>query len=185
MGQPKMLLPWGETTVISHLISRWRAAGEQVCVVIPPSDPNLAAELSRNGFLHESRVVNPHPGAGMFSSIQCASASTAWSSGLTHVFVVLGDQPQLDPANVLAPLLAFTRAHPNDVCQPSLNGAPKHPVAIPRELFLSLARRQATSLKEVLREYPAQFCPIDDPRLALDLDFPADYARARELWPTG
>jgi molybdenum cofactor cytidylyltransferase len=27
MGQPKLLLPWGKTSVLGHLIGQWQSAG--------------------------------------------------------------------------------------------------------------------------------------------------------------
>ena len=39
MGRPKLLLPWGETSVLGHLIKQWQALGaRQIAVVCAPGD---------------------------------------------------------------------------------------------------------------------------------------------------
>ncbi len=74
MGQPKLLLPWGKTTVIGHLIAQWQKAGaSQIAIVTAVGDQALAKELDRLALPPEDRLCNPAPELGMFSSIQCAA----------------------------------------------------------------------------------------------------------------
>src|SRR6516225_5725334 len=85
MGRPKLLLPWGETSVLGHLAGQWRGLGAgQVTVVCAGGDDTLAAELDRLEFSAENRIVNPEPTRGMFSSIQCAALWSGWRHELTH-----------------------------------------------------------------------------------------------------
>jgi CTP:molybdopterin cytidylyltransferase MocA len=43
MGRPKLLLPWGETSVLGHLIWQWRALGaKQIAVVCAADNPAQA-----------------------------------------------------------------------------------------------------------------------------------------------
>src|SRR5437660_1384898 len=94
MGQPKMLLPWGKTTVLGHLIAQWQTAGaEQMAVVVAEGDQRIERELARLAFSEENCVRNPLPNRGMFSSIQCAARWAGWKPNLTHFAIVLGDQP--------------------------------------------------------------------------------------------
>src|SRR5256885_3178049 len=74
MGKPKLLLPWGVTSVLGHLIGQWKAlrAG-QIAAVWATGDQAVSVELDRLGFPKVNRVVNPTPERGMFSSIQCAA----------------------------------------------------------------------------------------------------------------
>ena len=47
MGQPKLLLPWGERTIIEHVLGVWRASRvTQVVLIVHPQDARLA-ELGR------------------------------------------------------------------------------------------------------------------------------------------
>src|ERR1017187_4844161 len=71
MGKPKLLLPWGKTSVLGHLIEQWRALGaDQIAVVCAPGDVAVRAELDRLGVLEGNRIGNPAPERGMFSSVQ-------------------------------------------------------------------------------------------------------------------
>src|SRR5262249_32574667 len=96
MGRPKMLLPWGGTSVLGHLICQWQALGaEQVAVVIASSAIHLQQELQRLRFSRTNWIQNPSPERGMFSSVQSAANWTEWSQTLTHWALLLGDQPHL------------------------------------------------------------------------------------------
>src|SRR5258706_9157205 len=96
MGKPKMLLPWAQSTILGHLIELWKQLGaEQIAVVSAPEDAALNAELDRVDLRAEDRIVNPDPGRGMFSSIQCAAEWNGWNANITHWAIVLGDQPHL------------------------------------------------------------------------------------------
>jgi molybdenum cofactor cytidylyltransferase len=79
MGRPKLLLPWGGTTVLGHLIAQWRALQAGQITVVCAADGPVPAELDRLAFAAENRIVNPHPEQGMFSSIQCAARWPGWN----------------------------------------------------------------------------------------------------------
>jgi len=183
MGKPKMLLPWGDTTILGHLISIWEELGAgQIAVVWAEGDGALKAELDRLGFPPENRITNPKPKRGMFSSIQCAAQWKGWREGLTHWAIVLGDQPQL-PASVLRSLLDFARERPEQICQPSRNGRARHPVLLSAGPFHKLAIAREQNLKQFLERMATEveLIEIDDPSLDLDLDTPADYQKALGL----
>jgi molybdenum cofactor cytidylyltransferase len=183
MGRPKMLLPWGDSSVLGHVVGQWNSIkASQVFVVWAMGDQSLRTELDRLGFPEANRICNPAPGRGMFSSIQCAARWAGWNPGLTHWGIVLGDQP-LVRHETLQQLLVFSAAHPAQICQPVSDGHGRHPVLLPRPGFLSLGRSQAPTLKAFLQARAAEVagCPADDPGLEVDLDRPEDYARALEL----
>ena len=180
MGQPKLLLPWGETSVLGHLIEQWRALGaEQIAVVCAPGDVAVRAELDRLRFAEENRIGNPAPERGMFSSIQCAAQWPGWQAALTHWAIVLGDQPHLQP-QTLRRVLDFSAAQPAKVCQPARRGHGRHPVLLPKTVFRQLASSTAATLREFLvaRSREAALCEVDDPGMDVDIDRPEDYAKA-------
>src|SRR6185436_8801746 len=93
MGRPKLLLPWGNTTVLGHLIRQWQELGAgQVAVVCAASDAAIHAELDHLGVAADQRIINPAPERGMFSSVQAAARWNGWRSDLSHWGIVLGDQ---------------------------------------------------------------------------------------------
>jgi len=183
MGTPKLLLPWGQTSVLGHLIEQWQKLGvEQVVVVSAAGDQTLVAELDRLGFAADNRVYNPAPDRGMFSSIQCAAQWPGWKRSLTHWAIVLGDQPHLRPGTLQA-LLDFSAAHREKICLPWSRGHRRHPVLLPKERFIQLADSTTTDLKEFLATIASEVavCELDDPGLGLDIDRPEDYQWALEL----
>jgi molybdenum cofactor cytidylyltransferase len=183
MGKPKLLLPWGETSVLGHLIEEWRALhAKQIAVACAPVDQAIQAELDRLGFEEKNQVINPAPERGMFSSIQCAAQWPGWQAGLTHWAIVLGDQPHLQ-RQTLRQVLDFSAAQPGSVCQPSRHGHGRHPVLLPQAVFRQVAGSTAATLKEFLgvRPRPVALCELNDPGLDLDIDRPEDYRKALEL----
>jgi molybdenum cofactor cytidylyltransferase len=179
MGRPKLLLPWGETSIIGHLLAQWRELeARQIAIVCRRADKPLAAELRRVGFPPRHRIVNPDPQRGMFSSIVCAARWKGWDASLTAWVIALGDQPHLRMETLRA-LLSFYRRHPQSICQPAFEGRRRHPVLLPRDAFLELRHTGASTLKDFLQQstFPHMECPIKDSGLSRDLDFPKDYER--------
>lgn len=180
MGRPKLLLPWGQTSVLGHLIEQWRALGaKQLAVVRASGNPPVLTELDRLGFPARNRIINPAPERGMFSSIQCASQWPGWGASLTHWAIVLGDQPHLSP-ETLRRVLAFSAAHPSKVCQPARQGHGRHPVLLPKAVFRQLAASTSKTLKSFLaaRARLLARCELDDPGLDVDIDRAGDYSKA-------
>ena len=178
MGRPKLLLPWGATSVLGHLLAQWRRLeARQIAVVCAAGDATVLAELDRLDFPLEHRIFNPEPDRGMFSSIQCAARWPGWQKSLTHWAIVLGDQPHLRH-ETLRTIVDFCAARPERVCQPRRAGHRRHPVLLPRPAFDRLASSDARDLNGFLAGADPIFCELDDPGLDLDLDSPADYEQA-------
>lgn len=180
MGRPKLLLPWGDTSVLGHLIHQWTELGAgQIAVVVAAGDQTIQRELDRLGFAPEHRIPNPQPERGMFSSIQCAARWTGWHASPTHWAIILGDQPHLK-LETLRALIRFAAAHAGKVCQPAQGGRARHPVLLPTAAFEGLKASRAENLKQFLQEAPCEraLCAVDDPGLGLDIDRPEDYAEA-------
>lgn len=173
MGRPKLLLPWGKTTILAHVIDQWRGLGAaQIGAVI---GTNSVLEVHLRGV---DRIVNPHPEEGMFSSIRRAATWSGWAAEISHFAIAPGDQPQIG-IETLRAAIDFAAANPEYSCQPSRNGRPRHPVLMPKSLFSELARADEASLKEFLqaRESRRRLVELDDPGLDVDVDTPEDYAR--------
>ncbi len=184
MGQPKPLLRWGSSTAIGRLIEIWRTLeARQIAVVCAPDDGLLALELDRLGVPDTDRIFNPTPERGMFSSVQCAAQWAGWKRELTHWAVALVDQPHLRPLTLSA-VLAAGAAAPDRICQPSFADRPKHPILLPKTMFGELATATEENLKDFLQNRAAMinYVRVIDSGLAVDLDRPLDYERAKESY---
>ena len=181
MGQPKMLLPWGETTVLGRLLQQWQAIpAAQVAVVCAAGDLAIVSELDRLGLPPDARIINSDPSRGMFSSIQAAAQWPVWNRALGHIAIALGDQPHLRSATVRS-LAEFARAHPRKICQPAFGNRGRHPVFLPLNLFRGLGETPSSTLREFLGTHASEIRQMEstDSGLAMDLDTPADYEEAR------
>lgn len=181
MGRPKLLLEWGRTSVLGHLIQQWTALHcPQITVVCAVGDAAVCQELDRLDFPARQRIMNPEPERGMFSSIQCAASWPGWQPELTHWVIALGDQPHLREAT-LRDLLSLAAASPEKICRPRREGRPKHPVVLPQRLFLELTKSPTNDLKQFLGDHASLQAGFDsdDAGLDFDLDTPADCERLR------
>ena len=206
MGRPKLLLPWGGTTVIGRLVAQWRELGAgQIAVVRRAEDAALVAELDRldlpksvsenpetgnlqAGSLRSGsggsslppvdQIINPQPERGMFSSIVCAAGWDGWRGEISNWAIVLGDQPHIQ-TGTLRLFLAWSAQNREAICQPVSGGHRAHPVILPRPALASLKSTPAGTLKDFLNlaTCPNVQCVINDPGLTLDLDTPEDYKR--------
>jgi len=180
MGRSKLMLRWRDTSVLGHIRKTWNDLGAlQTCVVHSASDATILSELDRLDHPKGNRIPNPTPESGMFGSIQCAARWKGWNPDLSHWLITLGDQPQI-LWDTLKALIQHVYLRPESICQPSYDGRPKHPVFIPKALFLELAESEETDLKAFLEHRRSQvaFLASNDPGLDFDLDTPADYQEA-------
>jgi molybdenum cofactor cytidylyltransferase len=180
MGRPKLLLPWADSTIVGHLIRQWQTLNaSQIAIVVRPDHHELHAELDRLDFPLRDRIENPNPARGMFSSILCAASWAGWQSCLTAWAIVLGDQPHLR-IETLRALIDVHLEHPDAICQPAYGGRARHPVILPRRVFLALRDSEVETFKDFLQQTSCSRIEeaINDPGLVLDLDRPEDYGRA-------
>lgn len=184
MGRPKLLLSWDHRTVLEHLLWQWANLGAaQVGIVCAAANAELDRALDVLKFPRGNRIVNPIPELGMFSSIRRAAEWNGWAPSVTHWAITLGDQPQVQ-LSTLKSAVAFAAENPENICQPSRNERPRHPVILPRRWFLELRDAAETDLKQFLsaRQTHRRLIAVDDEGLDLDLDSPEDYERAKQLF---
>ena len=132
LGQPKQLLPYGDTTLLGHALDTARACGfdEVVCVLGGGSEAIRAAVD-----LHGVEVVeNPQFGAGCSSSIAAALGGVAAHADV--LVLLLADQPGVTTATVRA-LLAGRGDAPLAAC--AYEDGRGHPLAFARSTFAELA----------------------------------------------
>jgi molybdenum cofactor cytidylyltransferase len=181
MGQPKLLLPWGGTTVLGQVVSTFAAAGTKEIVVVTGGAreqvERLMAELATDFPIRG--VYNPEYARGeMLSSIQAGLA--ALDSHTCAALIGLGDQPQVleDTVRRICAIFVQTRS---PLVIPSFQNRRGHPWLAARPLWSKiLALPISTTPRQFLNTYTGQVEYVAaDQSILQDLDTPEDYTRER------
>ncbi len=179
MGTNKLLLPFGERTVLGQVIAVLQDCplGE-IVVVTGHEREEIEEMLGRHHGPHSTLrfVHNSHYATGeMLSSIQAGLA--VLRSDCEAALIVLGDQPQIQQRVVEQVIAA--RA-PGAVVIPSFNQRGGHPILIGRACWAEvLAQPHTASLREALRAHAGwvRYVEVDTETILRDMDTPEDYSR--------
>ena len=189
MGQPKLLLPWGQSTVIEHVLATWQASRvDHVIVVVHPLDDELAKVCQSAG----ADVVRPaDPPIDMKTSVrlgleQAASYHPATSDAW---LVAPADMPTLASDTIDRLIAAYAAAGAVEgsarVWAASRDGRSGHPVLFPWRLAAEVSRLPADSgLSDLVDRCQVTLVEAADDGIFEDLDTPADYRRLRPKKPS-
>jgi CTP:molybdopterin cytidylyltransferase MocA len=180
MGQPKLCLPWGQTTILGHILAQWREAGaEKILVVHGQGETPVTLELDGLGIPPGQRAATTAPERGMMGSVVTAAARALQDATLSHLVIVLGDQPELR-TETLREILQACAAAPDKIVRVVFEGKAGHPLALPMNVLAELSVTSSETLRDFLRlkEMPGCDLTCHDSGVLLDLDTPDDYARA-------
>ncbi|MBI5567446.1 MAG: nucleotidyltransferase family protein [Chloroflexi bacterium] len=173
MGQNKLFLPYGESTVIDTIITELIACDgvRDIVVVTGHQADRLVVHLAT----YPVRCVfNPaYARAEMLVSIQ--TGLRALPDEVTAALIVLGDQPRLRRQIVQRVIEA---AEPDTLIVPSYEMKRGHPILIPRSMWPSiLALLPEASLRDVIRAHAdhIRYITFDDDSVLRDIDTPEDY----------
>jgi len=174
MGQPKMLLPWGKSTVIEQVIASFLNAGiEDVIVVTGGAREQVEGII---GHYPVRTIHNADFAAGeMLSSIQCALG--AMPTGAQAALIGLGDQPQVQERTVRL-ICEQYRASQSSLIVPSFQRRRGHPWLVTRSLWSEIqALKPPESTRDFLtgHAHDIQYVNVDTQSILTDLDTPEDY----------
>lgn len=123
MGKPKLLLPFGDHTIIEETTDQVLEAGYDDTVVVVGSDRDEIQELLAARPVRIAFNLNYR--AGMAGSIK---AGVSFIEGGASAFsIVLGDQPQIK-AKTHQLVMANFRKQKKGICAPTYEGQLGHPV---------------------------------------------------------
>jgi molybdenum cofactor cytidylyltransferase len=143
-GGPKLVMPFGRSTIIGCVVSALEDAGVSPIVVVVAAD---SQELAQTLAGHAVQIIyNLDPARGMLSSLQVGLA--ALPAALARFLVALGDQPRISTAAIMR-LLKEQESTGKGIVIPTHKGKRGHPV-----LFHARYRAEIMSLPdtETLRE---------------------------------
>jgi molybdenum cofactor cytidylyltransferase len=178
MGRPKLVLPWGEQTVIGQVVSQLATGGvTEICAVTGGAREQVEEALHRYAV---RLAFNPqHADGEMLHSLQVGLKEL--SSGCEAALVALGDQPQIQ-ARVVCEVIRVYREQPNAIIIPSYHMRRGHPWLIGRELWQDIFALEApATLRDFLRQHADQieYINLDEPSILTDLDTPEEYQSQR------
>jgi len=178
MGQPKMILPWGNTTVIGHVVQALMNGGlDQILVVTGGASRKVEEALEG---MSVQTVYNPrYEHDQMAFSLQVGLSSL--SARTAAAMVVLGDQPQIE-SFVVKRLLQGYNEKPEPLIVPSYRMRRGHPWIIDRSLWSAVwSLKPPKTLRDFLNAHADQirYLKFDTPSVLGDLDTPSDYERER------
>lgn len=181
MGQPKMVLPWEETTVLGQVVKVFSEAGIHNLFIVTGGDREIVEhEISRlaNRF-PITPVYNPdHEKSGMLSSI--LAGLNAIPQDVEAVLIGLGDQPQVEMATVKKILDHFNHKR-QGIIIPSYNHRRGHPILLDSALVQEMKTfNPEYTLREFLNTHQGEISYITAGISVLhDLDTPQDYEKYR------
>jgi molybdenum cofactor cytidylyltransferase len=183
MGSPKMLLPWGNTTVIEHVISVFSKAGiEDILVVTGGVHEQVEAVIldCRKKYPARSVYNENYITGDMLSSIQCGLRQIADKS-VGAAMIGLGDQPQVQEGSVKLLHEAFLSTK-SPLIVPSYQMRRGHPWLVARSLWNDLLEmRRSYTPRDFLNTHAQDihYVVMDTPSILADLDTPEEYRASR------
>ena len=170
MGEPKMLLPWGNTTVLGKVIETLQSAGVEDITLVTNS--TIALQITNYRL-----PITLNDNGEMLESIQLGLQAQKPSAEAT--LICLGDQPQVEERSVRNVCDAF-REKKTSIVVPSYQMRRGHPWLIARELWDEVLRMRAPeSMRDFLNAHNKEifYVECDSPKILQDLDTPADYLK--------
>lgn len=173
LGTSKQLLPWGDKTLLEHVIARTRSFGfEEIWVVIGHESERILDEVDFGG---ASVVINEEYEEGLASSLRVGLDSLIRGSRADKVMFVMGDQPEVR-SDVVAELVAVAKKEKRPAVVPKYRYSWSNPAIVDRSLWERLmslegdagAQRLLQAHPEWVREVWFEHLP---PR---DVDTPQD-----------
>lgn len=174
MGTQKLLLPFGETTVVEAVVRTALDSRLDRALAVLGSDRD-AIRIKLEPFGVEF-AVNEDFAKGMLSSVQ--TGFLALPADAEAAVVMLGDQPFL-PARVIDAVIEAYRASGKGIVVPAFRGRRGHPILIGleyRDEVLGLDPEEG--LRQLIRAHPEDLfeADVEDANILRDMDQPEDYA---------
>jgi molybdenum cofactor cytidylyltransferase len=181
MGEPKPLLPWGETTLIEYQLGELAASGlDDIVVVLGYEAERVRPLVSTAGV---RVVVNEGYRQGWTGSLRVGAAAVP--DDAEAVLVLNVDQPR--PRTLLLRLLEAHRKGGAAITVPTYEGRRGQPTVVAGALLeeLRAVDEESLGLRGLLERHrqEVQEVPVASPLVLLDMNTPEEYERARRDFP--
>ena len=173
MGKPKLLLPFGEKTIIETVVNNAAQSEADGVLVVLGSSAEKIAEKIKNSPAKIS--VNPNFRRGMLSSIQWGFESLPEDT--RAVLIMLGDQP-LIPSSVINKLIDAYKQTEKSVLLPVYSKRRGHPILIDMKYGDEVKQLNPdTGLRALVHNHAEDILEVevDAPGVLRDIDTVEDY----------
>ncbi len=181
MGRPKLLLPYGEHTVVEQVISVLLSSPADEVLVVTGHERE-AVESALSGWSVRTVFNSDYAAGEMLSSVQVGLEAVAAES--RAALLAVGDMPAVEPGVVAQLLAAYRIARDTCVYIPSYRMRAGHPILVPRSYWPAiLALPRGASLRSLWQAEGSRihWVTVDTPSVLRDIDTPADYERELRL----
>jgi molybdenum cofactor cytidylyltransferase len=173
MGSPKMLLPFGESTIIETVIGSIRNAGlENILVVLGAYRQEIENAIRK---IPAETCYNPEYSAGMHTSVICGFGQIPEQAGAALLF--LGDQPSIPP-EVIKEVISAWETSGKGIVIPTFNGKRGHPTLFDLRLKKEILQLDPlTGLRSLMTKFPGEIREqeMNFPQVLRDIDTKIDY----------
>lgn len=180
MGRNKLLLPFGESTVIGRFLTNFPyGLFAQVIVVIAD---RAVEEIARSFPVQICR--NEHPEEGKSSSIRLGLEAGESQRG---ILFSVADQPLLTGATIMK-LVEVFRNNPSRIVLPKVSGTSASPVIFPADLRIDLQKLQGDEGgRKVIQNHFERKLAVDfsSPDEFYDIDTDDNYQDILRRWKKG
>jgi molybdenum cofactor cytidylyltransferase len=175
MGTPKLILPFGEVTMIETVVcTLLRSKVDRVLVILGSDRDKIMPLLAGKDV---DTVVNARYQEGMLSSIQ--AGFQALPQEVEAVLVFLGDQP-LIPVSVIDKMIECYKKAGKGIILPVYKKKRGHPLLIDTKYKDEvIALSPAVGLRALTHNHPEDVHEVDVATVHVlkDIDYPEDYRR--------
>lgn len=175
MGKPKLLLPFGEKTIIETVIDNVvKSKVEKIMVVLGSNRKKIEKKIRDYPV---KIIVNPHYAKGMLSSVQ--EGFHALPHDTQAVLVVLGDQPAVSSDIINEIIEAFQRTG-KGIVVPVYKGNRGHPVLMEMKYRDEVEKLSPeVGLRGIVYNHPEDVLEVHvgTPGILQDIDNAEDYKR--------
>ena len=181
MGTPKLLLPWGASTVIEHVLAAWQTSETTHTVIVVHPDDEALAEVCRTSGAEVVVPSGPPPDMKVSVRLALEYVTERYAPHESDAWLLApADMPTLS-ADVINRVLAAYRADRSKIVVPEHAGRHGHPALFPWSLAAEVARlAEDEGVNRLLARHPVREVECPAEALAVDLDTPDDYRRRQE-----
>ena len=178
MGSQKMLLPFGESTILETVIQNIHSSSVDSILVVLGADHEQILEFMKP--LPVEVCINTNHQSGMLSSVVCGFSALPDDTSTALIF--LGDQPGISPEVTDAVIRAYNESL-HGIVVPVSNHRRGHPLLVDFKYKREIGRLDLEKgLRALMHHFPEDVLEVevDDGGILIDIDTPEDYSTAKK-----